>query len=944
MLFAHTLRRLRRSLQASRVPPRPQKPPRRRLELESLEARALLSCYSYVAWIDWTDVLLVTCNYDHDTVSLNVQGNEAEVIANGSPEYFLLSSFDLISITTGPGDDTLNVERTPSLRPTFALLGSGADTVNVSPIARNLNGIAGSLDIENANDGGTTLRIYDQSNAANSTYTLDSPTSDEGKLTRPGAAQISYQLYSSTTNTVTIYGGTGATTFNVLKTLSTVPTVLYSGTGVNTVNVQRTYGSLTIHGQNGLDFVNVGQSGSVQNIFGSVHVTNVSSRTALTIDGSATTGTQTTTLTDTGLTGLAPAAITWVENDLRSLEIRRGNFGNHPFTVTDTPTNFGFQGTILRTSPSADTIGVAGTSSPLTLDVQGGLNSVTVGTGAGNVQAIQGSVHVVGTISSTVLSLLAMATPTPRTASLSATGIVGLAPANISWGSDDLQTLIVRGGSGGNTFAVTGTPAAFGAGVQLFTGTGPDIVYVRRTAAQLFVNGQNGADTVNVGDVGDLQQLLGPVSIGNQLGSTAISFFGTADTQPRMVTLSSSSLSGLPRTPVSWEPTQVRSLIINAGNGANTYTITGTPSHAGFLGATLHAGSSPDTIRVRATSRPLTVNGFGGSDSIQVGSTANKLDTIQGALTVNGGGGAFNDTLTLLDSGNTVDRGFTVTANAIYRDAMTAINYSGAESLTVNAGSGNDYAYVLSTAAGITTALHGGGGGNYLFGPDEATFFDVTSPDAGIFYGNSVFSVTFSSFGNLLGGASEDTFSFVGGAGLSGFVYGGGGSHNKLDYSNYGGNVYANLATYEATGTAFIWGIQDLRGGSGHDILVGDDASNILLGGAGRDLLIAGGAGYTFNPDTLGGDSGEDILIAGYTFYDWDATALQWFRDVWAGAGSYDQRVAALSPYLNADTVFSNWAASNALGGGSDLDWFFVRTPGDIHDGGAGEVLTALLY
>jgi Ca2+-binding RTX toxin-like protein len=74
-----------------------------------------------------------------------------------------------------------------------------------------------------------------------------------------------------------------------------------------------------------------------------------------------------------------------------------------------------------------------------------------------------------------------------------------------------------------------------------------------------------------------------------------------------------------------------------------------------------------------------------------------------------------------------------------------------------------------------------------------------------------------------------------------------------------------------ATGFAKVSGIQDVTGGIGNNLLVGDANANILMGGTGRNILI-GGAGA----DTLDAhpSTGENLLIGGRTDYDSNLAAL----------------------------------------------------------------------
>src|SRR5262249_30810362 len=143
----------------------------------------------------------------------------------------------------------------------------------------------------------------------------------------------------------------------------------------------------------------------------------------------------------------------------------------------------------------------------------------------------------------------------------------------------------------------------------------------------------------------------------------------------------------------------------------------------------------------------------------------------------------------------------------------------------------------------------------------------------------------------------------------------GGGGTNALNYSGYTTDVTVNLPLFAATGVGYyLINIQNVTGGAGNDILVGDDASNVLDGGPGRDLLIDGGSAYLLNPDTLLGGGGEDILIAGFTDYDYDAAALEAIRAEWSRTDlDYATRVLNLMsgdngrlPALSDATVHSN--------------------------------------
>ena len=108
---------------------------------------------------------------------------------------------------------------------------------------------------------------------------------------------------------------------------------------------------------------------------------------------------------------------------------------------------------------------------------------------------------------------------------------------------------------------------------------------------------------------------------------------------------------------------------------------------------------------------------------------------------------------------------------------------------------------------------------------------------------------------------------------ITGKVNGGGGS-DWLDYSAYTHPVVVNLAKGTATAVAGrIAGIQNVRGSAFGSNLVGDWRANVLVGGAGIDVIQGGSKSQ--HPDRRFGQryritagAGSAILIGGTTSYD----------------------------------------------------------------------------
>jgi hypothetical protein len=123
-----------------------------------------------------------------------------------------------------------------------------------------------------------------------------------------------------------------------------------------------------------------------------------------------------------------------------------------------------------------------------------------------------------------------------------------------------------------------------------------------------------------------------------------------------------------------------------------------------------------------------------------------------------------------------------------------------------------------------------------------------------------------------------------------------------------------------------------IDGGAGNDVLVGS-GGNVLRGGKGHDLLIAGStASFLYGDDlTTNEDAGQDILIGGTTVHSTDRAQLDAIMAVWTSAAEYETRVATLrGGLLGAGTVTGN-GGGNTMYGVWDRD-FFLGTPLDDTD------------
>ena len=261
---------------------------KRRLQLENLEERALLSTYTlsefYVIGIP--------------TVS--------ETVNNTTTDYFNPPSPFVVN--TGSGSNTVNILNT-SADIAINEIGSGTDTVNVGN-GGSVQGILAAVNIQNP-PSYNTINVNDSADPTARTVTLSTYSSggyNWGSITGLAPAAINYKYFD--TSSVNITTGSAADTVNVLAT------------GVTT-NIS----------DGGYDVVNVGDGGSVQGILGTLNLQDPPSYNTINVNDSADTTARTVTLGTYSsggynwgsITGLAPAAINYKYFDTSSVNITTGS-------------------------------------------------------------------------------------------------------------------------------------------------------------------------------------------------------------------------------------------------------------------------------------------------------------------------------------------------------------------------------------------------------------------------------------------------------------------------------------------------------------------------------------------------------------------------------------------------------------------------------------------
>lgn len=296
--------------------------------------------------------------------------------------------------------------------------------------------------------------------------------------------------------------------------------------------------------------------------------------------------------------------------------------------------------------------------------------------------------------------------------------------------------------------------------------------------------------------------------------------------------------------------------------------------------------------------------------------------------------------------------------------ARTGDNTGGSHMLTLRDGSGQQIAYDNggADAAIITWTATSTGRFHLDAGPSSYSSFtgnydlSVVSNSRDLtgtaghdrITGGEVANVIDGQAGNdlLMGGAGDDTL--IGGAGDD-TLNGGAGSDTALFSGTAAVRVDLSKTGAQKTGHGLdkLVSIENVIGGSGHDLLIGNKAANILIGDGGNDTL-KGGAGK----DTLDGGAGNDLLEGGKgsdtAIFSGKAAAtvslavttaqntgygrdrLVSIENVTGGSGN-----DKLTGNKGANTLIGN-AGNDTLAGGAGNDRLIGGKGDDLLDGGKG--------
>ena len=257
------------------------------------------------------------------------------------------------------------------------------------------------------------------------------------------------------------------------------------------------------------------------------------------------------------------------------------------------------------------------------------------------------------------------------------------------------------------------------------------------------------------------------------------------------------------------------------------------------------------------------LNGGGGSDSLTgpnqtnawaiTGSDAGTLNSSLSFTSIgNLIGGSSANTFSFVDGGSI--------SGTINGGAANTLDFSGRSTgvtVTMEASGANKATSITGGWTNISTIVGSAAATDILVGAAMVNVWDVTGANAGNLNG----ALAFSSFENLTGGSTNDTFAFFPGGSTSGSLKGGA-PVNTLDYSHYGSPVAIDLGMKTATGLGQPWSnIQTFIGTDTTDTLSGP-STNSTWSLSGSNAGTVGAYSFSGFSNLIGGSGNNTFTFA----------------------------------------------------------------------------------
>lgn len=726
------------------------------------------------------------------------------------------------------------------------IVDAGYGSVNVAPQSQNLDGIVGALAING--NGATPLFVNDQNNPNFIAPTQDTMTSTT--LTRtaftfnpflgvvPRSATITYAGLSS------LQLATGALPNTVWVKSTAVPTTVNAGAGNGLVdvsdqaeNLDDLPAALTVNGD-GTDALVVNDQNN-PNSYVPTQDTITSTTLARVAFG--------TSIPGIGIPGPHNASINY--STLGSLQLNAGalpNIIHVESTSAATTVNAGAGNALVDVSPQAENLD----NLPASLAVNGNGTDSLVVYDQNNPNFFQ---------------------PTQDTITSTAVTRVGFDLIGVN---NDGPIIVPRVAS--ITYGGLGY-------VVLDTGALANVVYVESTWASTTINAGAGNLLVDVSDQAEnLDNIPASLTV-NGNGSDALVV--NDQNNPNVVQPTQDIVTSTNLTRVAFALTFVNGI-------PNVIPHIASITYGGLGSLELDTGAASNYVDIESTAAPTTIGAGAGNFLVDVSDQAENLDSIQGALTVNG-----TPSLVVNDQLRPAAATYTVAAATITRTGAAPISYANTGNLALYGGAASDTFTVASPLSATAVSIGGGGGTNTLDGPNTANTWTMTGPNSG-----TLGALAFANFQNLVGGAGSDTLTAANTTNAWTLTAAGAGSVDGLAFLSMehlvGGTGDDTLTGPNSTNAWHLTGpnagflgtastmtfaaVEHLVGGTGFDSLAGSNATNAwnltgpnsgtlgpltfaaieeIIGGTGSDTLTGANIANAWTLNTSNAGTVDGLLF-----------------------------------------------------------------------------------
>jgi len=592
---------------------------------------------------------------------------------------------------------------------------------------------------------------------------------------------------------------------------------------------------------------------------------------AITVAGLTVTYTGAQNVSVTGGKGADTFTITNVSPDV-VLTVNGGDNADN-FIVNNAPANAPLT---MNGGDGADTFTIASIPATAALAVDGGDGDDIVHIGSGSLDSVAGSMTLTGGTGTDSVVVDDSANTAANTYRITANTVTrnGSSPS-------------INLGAGFESAAVN-------------AGTGKDSIFVEATAANLpvTVDAGGGDDTITVGQGVSLASILGPLTVsgGPAAGTDSLLLDDSIANGPNIYRITGTLVSRPTVGPIAYD--KIDTLTLNATSLDDTFNVEGT---AAGTQVTVNAGDGIDVVNVSSVTPagtlndldgPLTVNGGGQADVLNINESAGPADTVAVYATgknITGTAGA----------GWTVNTGADLWLGGIniltgtLGDTVNVVRTLPGEQITIDTGLGSDNVSVggglLSNVSALLPVLVAGAGDTDTLTLDDsanptANDYLVTEVNVAITIGSLVFPYLSQGFEQLiLAAGTQDDRILVANTGLTPSVVpvtvrGGAGSdlitvgNGTLDglqalVDVQGGSDAATtdrLAIDDRTdrdgNTYTLDGVSVLRVGAGPIHYTGFEELALLAADLGDSIQVVGTAAGSQTTVSAGG--GDDAVTA----------------------------------------------------------------------------------